>query len=714
MLRPLLCSIAILTVAAAAEPPRARPAGELPHDSRLAPLKELDGNFPFTPPTSRETWTTRAEQVRTRIRVASGIWPEPTKTPLNAVVHGRIERDDYTVEKVFFESMPGFFVTGNLYRPKDGAPPGTRRPGVLCPYGHWPNGRFMDATDAEVKKQFALGAEHFENAAHSPLQARCVHLARMGCVVFHYDMIGRGDCNQLTGELVHSFAKQRPEMNSRDGWGLFSPQAEARAQSVFGLQTWNSVRALDFIQSLPDVDPQRIGVTGASGGGTQTMIIAGIDPRVTTAFPAVMVSTAMQGGCTCENASLLRVGTGNIEFAALFAPKPMGMTAADDWTKEMPTKGFPQLQQHWALLGVPDAVKLWPLTQFPHNYNAPSRAGMFEWFNKHLGLNLPAERLVERDFQRLTREEMSVWDAAHPAPAGGAEFEKKLLRWWTDDAQKQLTDSPENFRKIAAPAWQTILDRTPSEVGKIEFELKSKRDAGAHFEMTGLIKNIAHGEELPALFLHPKKWNGRTVVWLDERGKAGLFNGDAIRPEVARLLDSGASVIGVDLLFQGEFLANGQPLTQTPRTKNPREAAAYTFGYNDAVFAERVQDVLSVIEFVRHDQHGARSVALAALDSTGPIAAAARVVAGDALGRSVIDTHGFRFADVADLRDANFLPAAAKYGDLPGLLALGTTPVQLRGEAGEGLEFARKFSAAPNAIDSTTDLNAAFSWLAGE
>src|ERR1051325_815746 len=100
-----------------------------------------------------------------------------------------------------------------------------------------------------------------------------------------------------------------------------------------GLQTWNSIRALDFVTSLPDVDASRIGVPGASGGGTQTFILCAVDPRPTVAFPAVMVSTAMQGGCTCENCSLLRVGTGNIELAALMAPRPLGMSGADDWTK---------------------------------------------------------------------------------------------------------------------------------------------------------------------------------------------------------------------------------------------------------------------------------------------------------------------------------------------------------------------------------------------
>src|SRR5260221_4765561 len=112
-----------------------------------------------------------------------------------------------------------------------------------------------------------------------------------------------------------------------------------------GLQTGNSTGWRAFLLTLPEVDPERTAIPGASGGGTQTMLLAAVDPRVALSFPAVMVSTAMQGGCTCENSSLLRVNTGNIEFAALFAPKPQAVTTADDWTKEMFTKGFPELKQ---------------------------------------------------------------------------------------------------------------------------------------------------------------------------------------------------------------------------------------------------------------------------------------------------------------------------------------------------------------------------------
>src|SRR3954471_20360733 len=426
----------IVASAVAAKSPRALPPGQLPNDARLQPPKDLNGYFPFTVPTSKEAWQTRAEKVRRQILVAEGLWPMPTKTPLNAVIHGRVDRAEYTIDKVYFESAPGFFVTGNLYRPKSAK---GRVPGVLFAHGHWRDARIsLDKPDT-VRKEIATGAERFEQGGRSIFQSMCVQLARMGCVVWQWDMLRESDCKQLSHDLIHGFAKQRPHMNTTESWGLFSPQAESHLQSAMGLQTWNSVRSLDFLLSLPEIDPNRIAITGASGGGTQTMLLAAIDPRVTLSFPAVMVSTAMQGGCTCENASLLRVDTGNIEFAALFAPKPQGMTCANDWTKEMSTKGFPELKQLYKFLGAPDNVMLKRGEHFPHNYNAVSRSAFYTWLNRHFKLG-QKEPVIEQDYEPLPREQLTVWGDQHPAPkAADPDFERKLLRQLDDDAQKQPT-----------------------------------------------------------------------------------------------------------------------------------------------------------------------------------------------------------------------------------------------------------------------------------
>ncbi|MDA1054261.1 MAG: acetylxylan esterase [Planctomycetota bacterium] len=674
----VLLSLLLASGAASAEVPRVLPAGQLPKDSRLEPLKDLDGYFPFTPAKSKEEWEPRAERVRRQILVANGLWPMPTKTPLNAQVHGAIDMGDYTVEKAFFESMPGFYVTGSLYRPKGKS---GKLPGVLCPHGHWANGRFYDNAIAAVQQEIESGAEQFESNGRSPLQARSVHLAKMGCVVFHYDMIGYADCTQISFEVAHRFAKQRPEMNTTESWGLFSPQAEAHLQSVMGLQTYNSIRALDFLSELPDVDTSRLAVTGASGGGTQTFILSAIDPRVAVSFPAVMVSTAMQGGCTCENTCNLRIGTGNVEFAALFAPKPIAMSAAKDWTEFMTTKGFPELQQHYRLFDAADNAMLISRTEFGHNYNSVTRHAMYQWFNQHLKLGVK-EPIQETEITLLTPAQMTVWDDEHPKPAGGDEFERKLLSQWHKDSQAPIATTivaaaeiprsdNEGFRQLIGGGVDIVIGRGLPAAGDVEVEHIDEADQGSYLRILGLLRNKAAGEELPVVFLHPHDWKGRVVVWLDKAGKAGLFDDSGtLKPEIKKLVDAGASVVGVDLLYQGEFLADGKPLEQTGRVANPREAASYTFGYNHTVFAKRVHDVLTVLSFVKHHELEPKQIDLVGLAGAGHWAAAAAAQSAGLLHAAAIDTQGFRFGNVLDIHSPDFLPGGAKYGDLPVMIEL--------------------------------------------
>jgi dienelactone hydrolase len=686
----LLLQAAFAPAAVNAAAPRVLAGGQLPNDGRLQPPKDLDGYFPFTPPASKESWEKRAERVRRQVLVSQGLWPLPAKTPLNAVLHGRTEREEYTVEKVYFESAPGFFVTGNLYRPKN---PKGKAPGVLFAHGHWADARLAEAGDSELLQEIATGQERFEEGGRSRFQSMCVQLARMGCVVWQWDMLGNADSQQLSMQLVHGFAKQRPEMNTTENWGLFSPQAEAHLQSAMGLQTWNSIRSLDFLLSLPEVDPERIAMTGASGGGTQTMILAAIDPRVKLSFPAVMVSTAMQGGCTCENACLLRIETSNVEFAGLFAPKPQGMTSANDWTKEMATKGFPDLKQLYTLLGASDNVLLQRGEHFPHNYNAVSRSAFYGWLNRHFQLGFK-EPVIERDYQRLSREQLTVWNDEHPKPVGGPDFERKLLRWLTEDSDKQIRDwqkSPAVYRQKVSGALDVVLGRNVSEVGEVEWDQKQKEDRGEYIEMSGLLRNKTHHEELPAIFLYPKQWNNQTIIWIDESGKAGLLNANGSpKLEIQKLLATGAAVAGIDLLFQGEFLEDGQPVTKTRRVKNSREAAAYTLGYNHPLFAQRVHDILTVVQYVKGHERKTERLDLVGLGAAGPLAAAARAQARDAIDRAVIDTGGFRFGKVLEIQNVAFLPGGAKYDDLPGMLSLGAPkPLWLAGEGNDAPEIVR-------------------------
>jgi dienelactone hydrolase len=639
-------------------------------DIRLQPPKDLNGYFPFSPPSSLSEWDARKDYVRRQILVAEGLWPMPTKTPLNAVVHGKIEGDGFTVEKVYFESAPGFYVTGSLWKPKTIK---GKVPGVMFAHGHWQDARLSLGDPDKVRAEIAAGGERFEIGGRSIFQSLCVQLARMGCVVWQWDMLSDSDSIQIPREVVHRFAKQRPEMNTTENWGLFSPQAESHLQSIMGLQTWNAVRGLDFLLSLPEVDPERTAITGASGGGTQTMLLAAIDDRIKLSFPCVMVSTSMQGGCTCENASLLRIGTGNIEFAGLFAPKPQGMNTANDWTKELATKGFPDLQKLYATHGKKDNVFLLRGEHFPHNYNAVTRSAFYTFLNKHFKLGFPSP-VIEQDYEPLTKEQLTVWDDKHPAPkAADPEFERKLLKYFTEDAEKQLASSDP---KVLREGIEVILGRTYDKAGTVEWELKDKQDRGDHLEMTGLLTNKTYNEELNVAWLYPKQWNGRVVIWLDDAGKSGIAN-----KQVKELVAGGVAVLGVDLLFQG-----GEPVKQTRVVANPREFAGYTHGYNHALFAQRTHDVLTLVTFLRNtkvgDHPSPKTVCLAAFGAqTGPIAVAARALAGEAVDRAAVDTHGFRFGKVLDYRDPMFLPGGSKYLDLPGMINLqGPQPRWIKGE----------------------------------
>ena len=643
--------------------PRALPQNRLPADSRLDALKDLNGYFPFHPPGSPADWAAQSAKIRHDLKVAVGLFPEPVRHPLNSVIHGRIDGGDFTAEKVYFETRPGYLLTGTLYRPKSIT---GKIPGVLCPHGHWNEARFYDCGETKAAQLIKEGAEEHMESARNHIQARCVGLARLGCTVLQYDMIGYCDNDQISYELAHRFSKQRPEMISEKNWGLYSPQAESHLQSIMMLQTWNSIRAIDFLQSLPEVDPGRIAVTGASGGGTQTFALSALDPRVTVSMPAVMVGTAMQGGCTCENASLMRIKEGNVAFAALFAPRPMGLTTANDWTKEMATKGFPEIRKTYQTLGAPSMVTLHDRTEFDHNYNLPSRQAMYRWFNSHLGLNKP-EPDNERPHRRLTEKDLSVFDKSHPKPEGGKEFERRLLASLASESSARIASDPD----IARRGWKSILGSNLEDTGEVQWKLTGKIDKGSYFEMPGLQNNTTLGQQVPVIWLYPKNWKSEAAIFLSPQGKSGLYNKEGIPlPEVQALLREGISVCGIDLFLQGEFLQKNEPLRQTRRVKNPREAACYTLGYNRPLFAQRVQDILSTIRMIQDDTHGAKKISLVGLKGSGHWAAAAHFLAGKAIHRAAIESSDFKFIKITDIRHPDLMPGASKYGGMKGLLNL--------------------------------------------
>lgn len=597
-------------------------------------LRTLNSYFPFEVPDSVEAWEKRKSRLKRHVQMSLGLWPMPAKCDLNAVIHGRIETDDYTIEKVYFESFPGFYVTGNLYRPKNHQ---GKTAGILCPHGHYRDGRFRETPQKEIEAMIKRGEEKLKSNARSPLQARCAHLARMGCTVFHYDMLGYADSVQIPYSIAHGFRDPRPHLNKPDAYGFFSPQAESHLQSIMGLQTWNSIRALDFLESLSEVDPSRIGVTGSSGGGTQTFILCAIDPRPSACFPAVMVSTGMQGGCTCENCCNLRVGTGNVEIAALFAPKPMALSAADDWTKEMRAKGFPELSQLYEMLGKPENVRLTETLQFPHGYNQVARKAMYEWFNEHLELN---DDVNERESQFFSKQDLTVWNSEHPRPESGEGIEVEVLKNWrlarADKVRALLMDEIDRSQLC-----ESLLGiKRPEQVlmpSLLEIELPEGQSLDRFLVLHDGDSESSEDQELELYTL-----------------QEAIENKDLVH--YSRLSP-------IDLLPEGQ--------RENRLVENGRKAAGYTYGYNQSTTAESVFSIERVIETVAgiHDDRNDR-LTIIALDNSAMLAPIAAALVDYENVRLVVNSRDRRFDQIGSLTDRYFLPGGSVLGDLPGFLAM--------------------------------------------
>jgi dienelactone hydrolase len=397
MRHPLLLASAIVTTVLVSG---TTPAAQRP------PYRTL--NDSFAPPEFKtlNSWQSRAAYVREHILGSAGLLPLPERTPLNAVVFGEVKHPDYTVSKVYFESLPGFLVTGNLYRPnREGT-----FPAILSPHGHWAYGRL-------------------ENTLLVSAPGRAINLARQGYVVFLYDMVGYNDSRQLEHR---GFGGPREYL-----WGL----------SVGGLQLWNSIRALDFLEALPYVRRDAIGVTGESGGGTQTLLLSAVDDRVKVAVPVNMISLHMQGGCVCENPPALRLDTTNVEIAATIAPRPLLMVSATgDWTVNTLEREYPAVRAIYTLLGHPERVHA---VQFKaeHNYNRDSREAMYAWMARWLQQAPDDTQRQETAFTPDALGDVLVFHQ-RPLPAG-AVTPAQLTDNWIEAAKRQLATTPLETRRRA-------------------------------------------------------------------------------------------------------------------------------------------------------------------------------------------------------------------------------------------------------------------------
>ena len=603
-----------------------------PADPRRASIRTNKQGADFRPPVSVDAWRDRARHVREQLLVTMGLWPMPPKTPLNPRVYGKLERDGYTIEKVVLETLPGFTLSGNLYRP---AAATDKRPLVLCPHGHWKDGR----TNPEV-------------------QQRCIRWAKLGCVVFMYDMVGYNDSKPFGHEFLNDRLRR---------WGF----------SLVTLQSWNSLRALDWLTTLPDVDPARIACTGESGGGTQTFLLTAIDDRIKVSAPVVMVSDSFQGGCVCENCAGLRIGTDNVEFAALCAPRPLKIVGATgDWTAQTMTHAYPNLLVLYSLMGTTNRVSA-DVFDFPHNYNQTTRNAVYAFVGKWLlGIEDP-KITVEGEQSPEKADDLFTFNDDYPAPSAQktpAQLEDDLIRGLNREINELVPYSPVSWEaargllKTSHRVRVGLVNPTPGAIDETEVRRKTPPDVttfngekgGTKIRGTTVVHALVGrkntGEKIPVIRLIPPDPSGRLTTIVSGRGKAGLFSADGSTYStlVQALLARGQTVVGFDPLFVGESLDPSSPANRRPET-------AHFDTYNPSLAADQMQDLATVLSWAR-SLPDVREVNLIGQGRGGVQALLARP-ALEGLGRTAIDLRGFSEGDGA----ANF----PREIDLPGILQFG-------------------------------------------
>lgn len=289
----------------------------------------------------KSSWETRRDSVRQQVRELLTI-DEALAGRVNAEPQfSKIRKyDGYTVQNFYLETEPGLYVCGSIYAPASKG----KHPLIICPNGHFGDGRYNKAQ-----------------------QQRLATLARMGAICVDYDLYGWGESALQVGSEGHH-----------------TPKAHV-------IQALNGISILDFMIKRKDVDTERVGVNGGSGGGSQTVLLSVLDPRYTAACPVVSLSSHFDGGCPCESGMpIMRAGGGtcNAELAAAFAPRPMCVVSdGKDWTSTVPEIEFPYLQRVYGFYGAADKVTNRHYPTEGHDFGPNKRNAVYDFFIETFGLD---------------------------------------------------------------------------------------------------------------------------------------------------------------------------------------------------------------------------------------------------------------------------------------------------------------------------------------
>lgn len=346
----------------------------------------------------KASWEKRKALLRPQLYKALDLSPLPPKPNSKPIITAKRIYDGYSVENIAIEILPGLYINGSLYKPLNIK---GKIPVILSPDGHW-----------------------YQQRYRADCQIRCATLARMGAMAYSYDLFAWGE----------SLLQFKSEDHRR-----------SLAQVV---QTLGAIRILDYVLSLKETDPNRVGISGGSGGGSHTVLMAALDDRIKLSAPVVAVSSYFYGGCPCESGMPIHFcggGTDNVELAAMAAPHPqLVITDGKDWTAETPQHDFPYLQKVYGYYGKRDFIENVHLPKEGHDFGPSKRYPLYRFVAKHF--NLDIKRIEDKD-GKIDESEVTIEKEPQMYVFGehGENLPKDAIHGF-DNLQKEF----ENIQHISA------------------------------------------------------------------------------------------------------------------------------------------------------------------------------------------------------------------------------------------------------------------------
>ena len=599
-------------------------AQNVPHkiDRRLISNNYIEFANIAKVPQSIEEHQKHCQEVKQRVLLSAGLLPTPKFEELNPQITCCHQFRDIFIKGVEIKPIKGLKLTGSLYMPQKVDAP---LPGILCPHGHWQNGRLHDDPTGSVVK-------------------RCCELARLGFVVFCYDMIGYNDCN----DLPHKWSEE------------FKLDAELYGISTFGLQTINSITACNYLCSLPEVDPEKIGCTGASGGGTQTWIISLLDERIKAIAPVCMLSSHFQGGCPCEEGPLLRTcNLTTFDIVSALAPRAVILpSVTGDWTNHNPVYEVPKLKEVYQLYNASNKVEHFHYKD-EHNYNKRTREHIYAWFLKELKEVVCGDIIEELDYP-VPEAKLLYLTGKKPAKPT-----KKSAKEALKELKKSFINDPSSLDETTLTSWQNDTTQILKlMLANNEGEIKDVVNrAGYQWDIKGgkvtnhFVSRRLVGDYIPTLEVMPNKVDDNTEVILYVA--SDTYKNHISEKTVSPIIKS--AIKNHKALRFMELLGTSCLTTQLQHAiRNPFSCSST---FDQSYFSMRVYDVLTLITLLKEEKYS--NIRIVAESSAVPVALAAA-----AITKCAITVDLTNVSNKTCKTTVNYQALIMKIGGLPGLLAL--------------------------------------------